>query len=241
MKWLIKLRNWLSPKPTPQNPPNVLPPEAPRPSQGGDREGVVYQRVTERPISRGRAMTPRAIVIHCTAGWQNQRPRDAISFMQSQGHGYLFMDEVGGIWQNIMLDESYAHAGTSKMPDFCHGMAGRTGVSGYGIGIEVACGDRLGANDMTWFNKKVHNARQAEFAVHGINGRFEPMTEAQEKALEDLCVDLCLRFSTIHPSCIVGHHEISPGRKSDPGGSLSMGMARFRARVADRVSVEKQS
>ena len=236
MSFWQRLRNFFSRKPTQQDPPNVSPPDAPRPSQGTQEPEVNYQRVTDLPISRGRKMKPQSITVHYTAGWQNQRPRDAIAFMQRQGHGYLFMDEQGGVWQNIMLDESYAHAGVSTMPDFSQ-LKGRTNVSAFSIGIEVAAGGRVNNVNQTWFKKTVPTSqiRTANRDIHGINGRFERFTQAQEDSLFKLCLDLCKRFN-IHPSNVVGHHEISPGRKDDPGGALSMGMHRFRAMLADELN-----
>jgi AmpD protein len=36
-------------------------------------------------------------------------------------------------------------------------------------------------------------------------------------ALIDLCAALCLRYPSLSPDGIVGHQEIAPGRKEDPG------------------------
>lgn len=237
MSFLRKLRTFFQKKPTNQTPPNVLPPDAPRPDLSRDDEPVLYQRVTDLPISRGRKMTPKMIVVHYTAGWQNQRPRDAIAFMQRNGHGYLYMPEDGSVWQNIMLDEAYAHAGVSTAPDFCHGVAGQRNISNISIGIEVAAGGRINNENKTWFGKVVHpsNIREADPKIHGSSGRYEKFTQAQEDSLFALCLDLCKRFK-IHPSCVVGHHEVSVGRKDDPAGALSMGMHRFRALLADELA-----
>jgi len=44
--------------------------------------------------------------------------------------------------------------------------------------------------------------------------------DLQYQALADLCRELMERFRTIHPLAIVGHEQIAPGRKSDPGASF---------------------
>ena len=36
-------------------------------------------------------------------------------------------------------------------------------------------------------------------------------------ALTEVCAALCARYPSLSPSAIVGHQEISPGRKQDPG------------------------
>jgi AmpD protein len=45
---------------------------------------------------------------------------------------------------------------------------------------------------------------------HGI-------TEGQYQVLEELCLVLMKRFPLIAPERIVGHSDIAPGRKVDPG------------------------
>jgi len=42
-------------------------------------------------------------------------------------------------------------------------------------------------------------------------------TDAQYDALTEVCVPLCARYPSLSPSAIVGHQEIAPGRKQDPG------------------------
>lgn len=42
-------------------------------------------------------------------------------------------------------------------------------------------------------------------------------SDQQYDSLAVLCKRLMSDYRTIHPSCIVGHEQIAPGRKSDPG------------------------
>lgn len=49
------------------------------------------------------------------------------------------------------------------------------------------------------------------------DGNREPYTDAQYQALSRLCRALMQRYPTISPNAIVGHEQIAPGRKSDPG------------------------
>lgn len=67
------------------------------------------------------------------------------------------------------------------------GWKGRQGCNRFSIGIEL---------EGTW---------------------HQPYTEAQYEALIDLCTALCLRYPSLDPGAIVGHQEIAPGRKEDPG------------------------
>ncbi len=45
----------------------------------------------------------------------------------------------------------------------------------------------------------------------------QPFTDAQYQALIPICAALCRRYPSLSPSAIVGHQEVAPGRKEDPG------------------------
>ena len=51
-----------------------------------------------------------------------------------------------------------------------------------------------------------------------LEGTWEsPFAEAQYDALLEVCTALCQRYPGLGPNAIVGHQEIAPGRKQDPG------------------------
>lgn len=49
------------------------------------------------------------------------------------------------------------------------------------------------------------------------DGNKGPYSDAQYRTLSRLCAVLVKRYPTIDPRCIVGHENLSPKRKSDPG------------------------
>jgi AmpD protein len=53
-----------------------------------------------------------------------------------------------------------------------------------------------------------------------------PFTDGQYLALEELCLLLMERYPLITPDKIVGHSDISPGRKEDPGPLFAWGRLR---------------
>lgn len=57
-----------------------------------------------------------------------------------------------------------------------------------------------------------------------------PYTDAQYSALATLVRSLCAAYPGLAPSRLVGHSDIAPGRKSDPGPAFDW--ARLRAAVA---------
>jgi AmpD protein len=62
-----------------------------------------------------------------------------------------------------------------------------------------------------------------------------PYTDAQYEALARLAAALLQSYGSLSPERIVGHSDVAPGRKSDPGEVFDW--ARLRAALAARVSL----
>ncbi len=80
------------------------------------------------------------------------------------------------------------------------------GLNGWSLGIEVAnCGPFVNL--------------PPDIDSEGLFGwaTFEPYTEAQYAALKALVEDIVARHPGISRERVLGHHEVSLGRKSDPG------------------------
>jgi N-acetyl-anhydromuramyl-L-alanine amidase AmpD len=170
---------------------------------------------------------PQGAVIHYTSGWQNQSLQDAIDFQVVQGYTYFVINERGEIAQNFPLNRSGYHAGESS-----HIKLGEW-VSSDLVGIEITCAGLLDSDRKPWFSKSpVHSTDCREITSQDGNrqrGIYQKYTEAQEKSL----VDLLRWLKENNPSVfdfdlVLGHDEVSPGRKQDPGGSLSKNMDDFR-------------
>lgn len=61
----------------------------------------------------------------------------------------------------------------------------------------------------------------------------EPYTEAQYQSLSELAVTLIAEYPGLRPESIVGHSDIAPDRKTDPGSAFDW--AYFRNLVAARM------
>lgn len=180
-------------------------------------KGVKYKINGRFKTKSGKA---QGAVIHYTvSGRSAQAARNVVSYLASQGLGALVMDESGDFYCaenfNYMTDVVW-HAGKSSWQ-------GKSGVSQYCIGIEICCwgldGHRKGAKDL----------RTVPAQGNMKAGTYQKYTSAQEKSLVAFlkhCKQLNPDFSY---DWVVGHDEISPARKQDPGGSLSSTMPEFRA------------
>ena len=82
----------------------------------------------------------------------------------------------------------------------------------------------------TWFKKviPVKEVRKVKARDNMVAGYYQAFTSEQEKALVDLCLYLDSTYESFSLDNVLGHDEVAPGRKNDPGGSLSMTMPEFR-------------
>jgi N-acetyl-anhydromuramyl-L-alanine amidase AmpD len=163
----------------------------------------------------------KGLVVHYTVSGRSQASaKSIVSYLASQGLGCPVMDESGVIYipegYNFLSDVVY-HAGQSSW-------LGVSGLSSYCIGLEICNwgtdGEKRGAKDLRKINSKKENQK---------SGTYQKYTEAQEKALINLCLWLKTQCPEFNIDWVVGHDEIAPNRKSDPGGSLSMTMPSFRS------------
>lgn len=165
--------------------------------------GVKYKIVGKYKTKTKQA---KGLGVHYTvSGRTAQAAKNVVAYMAKKGLGCMVMDENGIIYVpenfNIQTDVAY-HAGKSSWK-------GLSGMSYYLMGMEICCwgkGSKVGP----------------------LRNKFQAYTPKQEAALVNFIkwqLDVNPEFSI---DFVAGHHEISPGRKSDPGDSLSMTMPKFR-------------
>lgn len=171
---------------------------------------------------------PKGAVIHFTAGRRNglaSQIKDQIE----NGYTFFVIDKDGNIAQNFPLDSWGYHAGKSSY----EGLSGK--VSNELVGIEIQCAGKLTHKDgeyRTWFRTTVPESEVRNILTQIDNqeqGYYHTFTELQEDALESLILWLHRNNSDVFSlDLVLGHDEVSPGRKNDPGGSLSLSMSEYR-------------
>jgi N-acetyl-anhydromuramyl-L-alanine amidase AmpD len=176
---------------------------------------------------------PRGAVVHYTAGAPGL---GALEEARQQGYTYLLIDETGAVHQGFPLNEWGYHAGDSYWP-----ILGQH-VSMHLVGIEIVCAGLVtpdgSGNFKTCWGGHVEQdqVRVVVDRENQVGGAYQIYTEAQEASLLDLLVWLKLNGPDVFDtSLVLGHDEVSPGRKTDPGGSLSMTMPALRDRL--RVAI----
>lgn len=176
------------------------------------------------------------LVIHYTAG------RDALSSAQYlarddvKASAHLVIGRKGEVYQLVPFDTISWHAGISSY-------GGRSGYNNYAIGIEL---DNAGVltktgNDYTaWFGKK-YMENEVMQAVHRNESQprfWHIYTEEQLRVCEEISQ---LLVDTYHLKQILGHEEIAPGRKQDPGPAFPLDKMRDKILLHDRKTSEEQA
>ncbi len=166
----------------------------------------------------GGPITPRFIVMHYTAGGTAVGSIAAIKDRGLSAH--LFVERDGTTIQTVDFNVAAFHAGPSSWRGF-------NGLNGHAIGIEIA---NLGFLDRRvgdgWTRDglgRVLKGEQVVVARHRNGGPemgWEAFPEAQLKAVEAITVALRAAYPTIQE--VVGHDDIAPQRKVDPGPAFPM-------------------
>jgi N-acetylmuramoyl-L-alanine amidase len=183
---------------------------------------------------------PLGLVVHFTEGRQSQSLSDGMAGGINDGYAYMFIDAKGNVAQSLPFTDWGYHAGSSSFPGLGSGLNSKC------VGVEVACSGLVEWRRGKWqpadFDLEI--PKEEVFtgpAKENIQkGSYQKFTDAQFRALVELILWMKANNPNVfHLDYVVGHDEIAPGRKSDPGWSLGMTMSDFRehlkAEYAKRV------
>lgn len=190
-------------------------------SFGERKKWVPFAVVGKSGAKRGQyaKQYPRGLVVHWTAGHRNGLALGN-ELMRDTGMLYLIGDKDGNLGQSDPLTHHGYHAGVSSHK-FAEGY-----VSDEFAGLELqAAGNLTKKADgyYSWFGTRIPDG---EWAVAARNeniaaGVYHIYTQAQMMLIRRLVAWLYLNDPDVFsPDRVVGHDEVSPGRKSDPGGAV---------------------
>ena len=181
----------------------------------------------------GGALTPEYLIIHYTA---SASAASAISTLTRPGDvsAHVVIGRDGGIVQLVPFDKIAWHAGRSRWN-------GRVGLNAWSIGIELENAGRLTQNGgmwRSWFGRDYPHAEVLE-ATHknetALSG-WHSYTPDQIDAAVMVATTLVRHYKL---KDVLGHDDIAPGRKVDPGPAFPM--ESFRARAMGRRADEPEA
>ncbi len=173
---------------------------------------------------------PDTIIIHYTAGSSMKSSVQALCDPKMKASAHLVVGRDGSITQLVPFDTIAWHAGKSSYQ-------GRVGFNHYSIGIEIDNAGRLtksGDRYAAWFGKAYPEDEVIE-AVHrneSTPSYWHRYTEEQITIVRDICAELIESYGI---SSILGHEEVSPQRKVDPGPAFPLDKLRERVLYRDRA------
>lgn len=198
--------------------------------------GTTVQPVSfEATNNMGTAFTAgnlKYVVIHYTSGGTAAGAISHFKNPQARASAHIVIDHDGSITQMVPFNRIAWHAGLSRWQ-------GLTGLNAYSIGIEITNWGLLQRTGSGWRNRvgghmdtsRVIEARHMNFQPNTLNG-WEIYDPEQIEAAYAVTAAIINHYG-LSAANVIGHDDISPGRKQDPGPAFQMD--RFRARLAGRA------
>jgi len=187
----------------------------------------------ETPNKRG-VIKPRYLIMHYTVGSSAESSVSWLTNSRSRASAHIVLGRDGSITQLVPFNIKAWHAGSSRWKEL-------KGLSSHSIGIEI---DNAGPLTKLANNKwkasfgKVYEPDEVIKAVHKHQQRpkgWHIYTAQQLDALIELSELLVAEYQL---EDILGHEDISPGRKTDPGPAFPM--EEIKARVFGRGEEDEQ-
>lgn len=157
----------------------------------------------------GKIVKPEYIIVHYTTDCFHTKSRFSLSnFFRPVSAHYLIAAD-GTIYQLVNESKRAWHAGKSSWKN-------NKQMNSCSIGIEIVNpGFSKHKKNPCTFNKDIWN-KDTGTQVQGSSYYWYPFTKQQLDSTTMLCQDLMKRYD-IKSEHILGHSDIAPGRKVDPG------------------------
>jgi N-acetyl-anhydromuramyl-L-alanine amidase AmpD len=205
-----------------------------------ERLGAPYAAATQGFYPRG---YPQGMIQHY-AGSRFHTRQDALNVLEDaasslKNYSYLLIDGLGNLYQTAPLNRWGWHSGKSVWPglgQFVHQWLVGLEVSNAGLLVEhngkfyAEWGEEIPANEVHYVPTRTGNMTPGHY--HKFSDAQIAMVDKTVHWLKEngggiFKYELCL-----------GHDEVSPGRKQDPGGSLPYTMKEYRLRLMDGRSLK---
>lgn len=168
-----------------------------------------------RPIVGGSVMPVRRfLVVHFTSGASAESSIEFWRTPAAKGAcAHIVIDRDGTVYQCRPFNKTCGHAGVSKWKGF-------TGLNACSIGIELANAGDDSKLASRWSKLPLVSAKHKN---GGPLKKWEAYPVAQIAACEAVAKALVARYKL---DDVIGHDDIAPARKNDPGPAFPMKVLR---------------
>lgn len=171
----------------------------------------------ETPNQSSSTITPQYIIMHYTAGNSFQSSVEWLLNPDSKASAHIIIGRNGEIIQLGKFNKKLWHAGTSRWADLI-------GMNNYSIGIELDNSGRLKKSGSKWINVSGRVIPDTEVVLtkhkhEDTEYAWQTYTPIQIERAQQICV---LLKNTYTIKDILGHEDIAPFRKADPGPAFNM-------------------
>lgn len=186
-------------------------------SESGD---ITIIKVPSPNYTKNVKMVPDSILVHWTGGTAYGPAVNWFKSKKSKVSAHIIIDRDGRIIQMVSFDRRAWHAGRSSW-------RGRKSCNGFSVGIELVNPgpvEKIDENTVKLRRGKIHKREKSmdaleDFLHKGSNGKmYLRYTNAQMSSLRHVMIALHRRYKIEH---VMGHQDVAPGRKIDPGPELS--------------------
>lgn len=162
--------------------------------------------------NQGGAITPQYLVIHFTASHSAQVAINWLTNPDAKASAHVVIARDGTITQLVPFNQEAWHAGKSHWD-------GHDGLNHLSLGIELDNAGKLtrkGSKWVDWTGKEIPDSEVRE-ATHKNETEKAGWHVYGEKQLEAVRELAALLVQTYKLKDVIGHEDIAPGRKTDPG------------------------
>lgn len=185
----------------------------------------------ERSPNQSGKVDPRFLIMHYTAASSARSAIDHLVKPASKASAHLVIGRDGAITQLVPFDRIAWHAGKSHWMNL-------EGLNAHSIGIELDNAGELRDEPTgwtAWFGRK-YPETEVVIATHQFDAEpsgWHDFPEVQIAAALEAAAAIVSQYGIKE---VLGHDDIAPGRKRDPGPAFPMGS--FRAKLLGRMDEE---
>lgn len=186
-----------------------------------------------RSPNQGGMFNPRYLIMHYTAGRNAASSIQWLTNRDARASAHIVIGRDGSVTQLVGFNRRAWHAGQSEWN-------GLVGMSRHSIGIELdnaGVMTRRNGRWFAWFNEAYPDEEvvEATHKHHTTSKGWHSFTPIQLRVATGVATAIVRKYSLLD---VIGHDDISPTRKVDPGPAFPM--LSFRSMVMGREEEKEE-